>query len=710
MIAMATALLGAYEATVTVSAVRLEAENGRPIVRAVVSGQTPARVERSGRDLVLVLPGAHPRAGLLLPFPNAGIAELTLKDGREGARIRIRLDKPLDYELRQEPGLMTVTIVPWAPVRDVNAKVLWSAPERQPEEAASVPKPVPWPPVPTDPAPAVERPVRAEAAPPVELPVPKEAPPALERPAQTEVPPAAEPPVQTEAAPAVEPPVQAETPPPVELPVHAEVAPAVEPSAKTEAAPAIESPVQTEGRPAAASPVPTAAAPAEPTVQTAPSAAPPVIPVPRAEFPSASAARDVRDLYAKILPPPAGAGPEEGARVEGGVDEPVVPREGFYFGPVRVRPTLVTSYIDADTALLDTPQPVRDSYFQIEPRLVCDTGPPVAGSRRFELIYTPRFRTRASFAELRSATHVLNASIDIPVGPTVVVHAGHHYANGVLETTEVDPGREYFFRLAPFTRHETTGGISLRSGGRLALGVTGTRDAVRLAEDAGFFDHRRDSAAGILDYELGSVSRAYLRYQWDRVPPSVERPIIESRASSVVAGVAGEIIPLVTGEFSAGYTRLSAPHGGSGGKSFSGLVLDAHVRKQFTPAASLTLFARRSTYPSGFEENAFYVATGGGVEADLGLPLSLVFHGSVGRQRNAYRVAAAELGVPRRDDIVSWSAGVGRSLTRWSYLRVDYRADRRDSNLPAFATDGHTLILQVGLGYLGASPAGEAAR
>jgi hypothetical protein len=136
------------------------------------------------------------------------------------------------------------------------------------------------------------------------------------------------------------------------------------------------------------------------------------------------------------------------------------------------------------------------------------------------------------------------------------------------------------------------------------------------------------------------------------------------------------------------------------------MVLDARLRKQFTPAASVTLLGRRDTYPSGFEQNAFYVVTAGAVEVDLGLPLSLVFHGGVGWQRNAYRVAAAGLGVPRRDDIVSWSAGVGRSLTRWSFLRADYRGDRRDSNLAAFETDGHLLIVQVGLGYLGASAAG----
>src|SRR5207302_8273 len=155
------------------------------------------------------------------PFPNAGVAELTLKDSREGARIRIRLDKPLDYELRQEPGLMSVTIVPWAPVRDLSAKVLWPTAAGRPEAAS----------------------------------------------------PAAPPPVEHEARPA----------------------------------------------------------------------APPAVP---REGQLGSAAGDVRDLYAKILPPPAGVGPEEAAPAEGGAAETVVQREGFQFGPVRLLPTFVTSYID----------------------------------------------------------------------------------------------------------------------------------------------------------------------------------------------------------------------------------------------------------------------------------------------------------------------------------------------------------------------------
>jgi hypothetical protein len=626
MIAMATALLAASEATVTLSAVRLEAVNGRPIVRAVVSGPTPARVERSGRDLLLVLPGAHPRPGLLLPFPNAGIAELTLKDSREGARIRIRLDQPLDYELRQEPGLMSVTIVPWAPVRDVYANVLWPAPGGRPEEATPVAKS------------AAQPVVQAEAAP------------------------AAQPPVEREAAPAAEPPVQHEATPAAQPPVEREAAPVT-------------------------------------GVATPPA-------VSREGLQSGSAAGDVRDLYAKILPPPAGVGPEGEPPAEGSAAEPAAPREGFYFGPVRLRPTLVTSYIDADTALLDTPQPVRDRYFQIEPRLTFDLGAAVLDGRKVELTYNPRFRTSTAFPELRHATHLATLSLETPVGARFTVRALHHYARGVIETTEVDPGREYFFRLTPFTRQQTTAGVEANSGGRFGLEVHGSRDSVHLSDNAGFFDHRTDVVSSSLIYELGPTLRAYLRYAWDHVPPSAQRPIIESRASTVSLQVNGELIPLVRGDLMVGYRHLSAPRGGSGGTQFDGTVLAASLRKEFTPSASLSLVGSRNTYPSGFEENAFYVATSAGLEADLALPLSLVFHGTVGWQRNAYTVPAAGLSVPRRDELIGWSAGVGRSLTRWSFLRGDYRQDRRDSNLPAFDTNEHVFIVQLGLGYLGPAPVG----
>jgi hypothetical protein len=454
-------------------------------------------------------------------------------------------------------------------------------------------------------------------------------------------------------------------------------------------------------RPAAVAAASVAPAAVVPAVVTPPAVAAPRRPPP-----------DVRDLYAKILPPPAGEGPQgqPGAGTERALDP--AEQDGLRIGPIRVRPSVVVSYLDASTAFLDTPQPVRDQYFQIEPHLGFGLGArlPLPGHGRLQLLYEPRFRVGSSFDVLRRPTHLATASADLPIGPSATLRGSHHYARGLLETTEVDPGREYFFRLAPFVRHQTSAGLALNPGGRLGLDLSAGRDSVRIDDAGGFFDHRTDTLASDVNYQVGTDARMYLRYQWHRVPPPAERPIAEARGSTVSLGVAGEVMPLMTADLSVGWRRLDAPRAGAGGNTFRGTIAAVTLRKEFTPAASLTVTGRRETYPSAFEDNAFYVSTGAGAETDLGLPLSLVFHGGVAWQRNAYRVAATGLGVPRRDDLIGWSAGIGRSLTRWAFVRTDYRRDRRTSNLAALESTGHVFMVELGVGYLGGSTAGQAPR
>jgi hypothetical protein len=557
---MMALLLAMAEAAVNVSAVRLEAEGDRMAVRVAVSGPVTARVEREGRDLVIVLPGTGADAGLVLPEPVAEIQSLAVEPSSAGTRIRVRLEAPLLYELRQDHGLISLSI-----------------------------RNVPF------------------------------------------------------------------------------VAPAAVPS-------------------------PSAAPSASP------SAAPP--------------ARDpesVRDLYAKLLPPPFGTGADTIPTGPPATETRTL-EEGLHFGPVRVLPSLFTSYIDADTALLDTPEPVRDRYFQVEPRVVLDMGDASPEATRFQLAYSPRFRMSTDFGDVRQPTHLATASLGVPLGGAIALRASHHYAQGVLETTEVDPGREYFFQLAPFTRNQTMVGAALSGGGRISLDLDATRDDVKIEDEGGFFDHRLNAASASVNYETGALSRAYLRYTWSHVPTPVERPLAESTASTVALGLAGDILPLVKGEVEVGYRSLSAPRAGEGGTRFQGMTLAANVRKEFTPSAVVSLLGIRATYPSDFETNAFYVATGFGAETDLGLPLSLAFHGAAGWQRNGYQVVAIGLDVPREDEIVGWSAGIGRALNRWSFLRADYRRDHRTSNVPGFDTDGHSFVIQLGLGYLGNAAAGVSPR
>lgn len=563
MIAMVVLLLALAEGSVDISAVRIEAEGEGLVVRLALSGPVTARVEREGRDLVVVLPGARPAPGLVLPEAVAEIQSLAVEASEQGTRIRVRLEKPLAYEMTHDHGLVSLSI-----------------------RNAPAPTPV--------------------------------------------------------------------------------IAPAPSP---------------------------------------APSASP------RASAVPARDPESVRDLYAKILPPPFGMGtdgtvPAIGERA----NDPSPADEGLHFGPVRVVPSMVTSYIDADSALLDTAAPVRDRYFQIEPRLLFAVGDASLGAKRFQLAYAPRFRVNTAFGEVRRPSHLATASLDAPIGSAITLRASHHYARGVLETTEVDPGREYFFQLAPFTRQQTAVGAMLNSGGRIGLDLNGSRDSVTIDDDAAFFDHRSESLAASVNYQVGAVSRTYARYTWSHVPTPAERPLAESSASTVSLGISGDILPLVTGDLEVGYRSLSAPRAGEGGTRFRGTTVAASLRKEFTPSTLVSLLARRDTYPSAFESNAFYVATGFGAEADLALPLSLAFHGAVGWQRNAYQVVAAALSAPREDEIVGWSAGIGRALTRWSFLRADYRQDHRTSNLPDFNTDGHSFVIQLGLGYLGNAASGAAPR
>jgi hypothetical protein len=83
--------------------------------------------------------------------------------------------------------------------------------------------------------------------------------------------------------------------------------------------------------------------------------------------------------------------------------------------------------------------------------------------------------------------------------------------------------------------------------------------------------------------------------------------------------------------------------------------------------------------------------------ANVSLPFGMVMTGSAGRQRNGYRTASAAIGRPRRDRIDGWTVGLGRVLGRRAHLRIDYRTERRDSNLDGLDSRAHGFVFQFGL-------------
>jgi hypothetical protein len=204
------------------------------------------------------------------------------------------------------------------------------------------------------------------------------------------------------------------------------------------------------------------------------------------------------------------------------------------------------------------------------------------------------------------------------------------------------------------------------------------------------------SARVALDYALGPERKIALGYVFDRMPTPVERPEAASRGHTVDARFSGEMLPLLKAEGSVGYRQQTNPNAAPDGRRYRGLVSAFRVSKDFTPGTSLGAYVGRSTPVSGFEGNGFYVTTAGQVDAKTTLPFALVLRAAAVRQRNTYRTPAAAIGRPRADRIDGWTVGLSRPLGRRAHLGVDYRAERRDSNLDEFDSHAHGLIFQFG--------------
>ena len=141
------------------------------------------------------------------------------------------------------------------------------------------------------------------------------------------------------------------------------------------------------------------------------------------------------------------------------------------------------------------------------------------------------------------------------------------------------------------------------------------------------------------------------------------------------------------------------PDAGPGGQSYRSWIATLSLLRDITRNSSLRLGAGRGPELSSFEDNGFYVSNFVDATLVFQLPLQLAAQAGVGYRVNDYQVVASGLQEPRQDTILGWSGGLGRPLTNWAYVRVDYRADRRDSNVKEF--DGlktYTFLAQIGIG------------
>ena len=407
---------------------------------------------------------------------------------------------------------------------------------------------------------------------------------------------------------------------------------------------------------------------------------------------------DVRELYRRILPPPSSADAAAGPAEEPPAAPADPPAHGLAVGSLSLSPAVTLSYVSADV-LITSPAPRRAHYAELRPALRAEL--PV-GSARGRAEYSARLRRGSSVPGLGSTSHFLDASIELPVG-SMLLRGADHFARGVLETREVDPGGEYFFGLGRFRRNEASVSARLPAAGGFALDAGASLDDVRVDDESTFFDHQRRTLSAGFEHDLAGRGRWGLRYVYERIPPPAERPLVEADTHQLGLTVSGEVTPLLTADVFVGYRQHRSPAAGPRGQRYQGLAGSLRLTKEFTRASRLQLLASRATPVSAFEDDPFYVSSSTAAELHLALPFELSGRAAYGLHRNRYRTAASGLGAPREDRMSGWSLGLGRPLGQWGFARVDYAEDRRDSNLDVLDVRTHAFSVQLGVGAFGAA-------
>jgi hypothetical protein len=406
------------------------------------------------------------------------------------------------------------------------------------------------------------------------------------------------------------------------------------------------------------------------------------------------------ELYMRLFPTPSSdTGPEGPAEGFGGEGP-----EGLRIGRATLRPYVSGAWVDADVVTGSSPQPVRDQYLQVGPGV---TATMPVGDGLLSAEYEARLRFFSDIPEVGETSHLAGARLDVPIGSRTLLRVGHRYTRATLETTVVDPGREFFYDLSRFTYNESSALARVDLGARLWAEGEGRFAWNRFDEgqDSGFFDFDNRTLRAGLGYDIGSDLKATLSYAYEHMPPSPDREIVESTAHSVIGSVGGEIAALTSASVTLGLRSQDNPLASGESRSWTGITLGGSLRRELGHSSIAELQLVRASEPSGFDTNAFYLNNSAILSLTTSGPFQTWLRGGVGYLRNAYPNEAPGLGEARQDDIFGWSVGMGRELGWRGFVRADYRWERRDSNLPDFdlTTDG--FVIQVGFGLFGSAPA-----
>lgn len=348
----------------------------------------------------------------------------------------------------------------------------------------------------------------------------------------------------------------------------------------------------------------------------------------------------------------------------------------------------------------------------------------------FSLEYIAQYRDIDEFHLDQQFSHFANLKGVFQASPVFRVEIDDNFARGVLEVEEVDPDSELVLGLDPFTKNDARLAFvweGQRQGANLNFGHHLTnfdRNDPTEANPGPAFLETDILRAGIeYFYKFTPLSSFNIGYRYadnsedfasnletefgDCVGgPCLGVASLDSTSNEVYIGFQGELGRTSTGRIDVGYR--STDFSDITASDFQSLTVDGTFTKAFTRYTKLEVNLHRRESFSNFEDNAYY--TGNRISLALtNQPLGRKVFWTIagGFQRNDYPdpINAGTIAVPdlinREDDIIMARAEVGYFPLTHLNVKVNYRFEDRDSNLPnnAFDYQENAIIFELGLGF-----------
>lgn len=390
--------------------------------------------------------------------------------------------------------------------------------------------------------------------------------------------------------------------------------------------------------------------------------------------------------------------------------------DGIPVGDAVFFPSIEAVYTSTDNLFMaDSSMPTgneSDEYWEVRPTLGIEI-PFNESLIRMDLGYQYKDYNDFDLNEHNSYFFDFNGLFKFSNG--VKVTFKNHFIRGSQEVLEFDPGYEKTFGNSPFVREDTKVAIDMPVNAKNNVGVYAFYNYVHFTGDAyderPFYDYHQTGGGLTWDYALSPTSSWLVDAQYEEGSPdhNVQDALLFTQMQrdydmyTLMTGWKGSHKDILTGMFKLGYGDMSFSDNNY--SEFSGLVGDVDIGFQPAQLFKVDFTASRHPYQSTFNVNNYFTATTGQLQVQQEITRYFFWTAGYRYQENNYPDGVENniyynghlvnqymlsLGRERKDRIYRTYGELGFHFTKQLSLRLNYRYEKRDSNIDYL--DGYGIL------------------